>query len=383
MRNIYFVRHGHPQFADRERRCISSTDLRLDEYGWFQAERLRQWLAKRPLTAIYSSPLRRCLQTAKAMQSGQNIPLHTDSRLREVEVGAWENLTFAEIEKQFPREYQIRGRHMGLISPPGGESFLEASRRMSAGLTEMLAKSSGDIVVVSHSGAIRSLLCKIMGRNLDEVMSLPQPYGGITQLRYRDDQVELSVCGIGEKPNRYPEAADIAYLYETYHVSPALQAHGEAVGRCALRLAQQLPTNRPNRQLLLAAGRLHDIARPAGRDHARQGARILRREGYPLVAELVAAHQDLPAAADIEAEILYLADKLILDTRPVTLAERFAASRERCLTALSRQQWQERYQAAQTIATKYRLRAEAEYGKGSGNDEVDPHGGCRRAGPLS
>ena len=73
--------------------------------------------------------------------------------------------------------------------------------------------------------------------------------------------------------------------------------------------------------LLKSAALFHDVCRHLG-DHVREGELFLRRHGFPLVAEIAAQHTDLPALPRIEASILHLVDKLVLDTKIVSLAYR-------------------------------------------------------------
>jgi len=130
-------------------------------------------------------------------------------------------------------------------------------------------------------------------------------------------------------------------------------AHGEAVAVCARELAEQLSVP-VDIALLEAACRLHDIARGQP-DHARAGADLLLREGYPELAAVMAAHHDLPEAAPPEAALLYLADKLVRGTERVTLEERFAASREKCRTPEALAAWQRRRDRAYQIVQAFHL----------------------------
>lgn len=82
MRKLYLIRHG--QCRDGAHRCIGGTDLPLDEVGLCQAERLRQWARSKPLTAVYTSPLSRCRETARILSDGR-LPVHTADGLREMD----------------------------------------------------------------------------------------------------------------------------------------------------------------------------------------------------------------------------------------------------------------------------------------------------------
>ena len=112
-----------------------------------------------------------------------------------------------------------------------------------------------------------------------------------------------------------------------------LVEHSYAVAGLALDMAKALNRSgcRMDLDLIAAAGLLHDIARGEP-GHAEAGEQMLEDMGYPAVAEVVGAHMDL-ALTDDEAfrphEVVYLADKLVQGTRPVSLEERFREKFER------------------------------------------------------
>lgn len=133
---LYLIRHASASAQDNRRRCISQTDLPLDASGIFQAQQLARWLGMRSVRALYASPLLRARQTADIL-SGGTIPVFIDKRLTEMRVGAWENLPFDEIRMRYPDLYALRGKHMGTTAPPGGESFVEAGRRLNAFLQSL------------------------------------------------------------------------------------------------------------------------------------------------------------------------------------------------------------------------------------------------------
>ncbi|MBT0665146.1 NTP transferase domain-containing protein [Geobacter pelophilus] len=124
-----------------------------------------------------------------------------------------------------------------------------------------------------------------------------------------------------------------ALLGQVLGVDQRIIRHGQQVARLATELAAAL--NRVgcslDLDLLSAAGLLHDLARHE-KDHAMAGARILRELGFASTARLVASHMDLIVNESrplTEAELLYLADKMVLGERQVSLVERFQCARSR------------------------------------------------------
>jgi len=194
VRNVYLVRHCTPQLPDIKRRCIGLTDLPISEVGKSEGYRLQEWFSHKQIRAVFTSPLKRCVSTAHAIADNK-IPVKEKDELQELDMGAWENMTFDEIAACWPVLYEKRGRHMGTVKPPGGESFAEGGVRFSNALESILESSAGDIVVVSHAGVIRGFLCGLTGTRLDNVRDIPQPYGGITHLQYGEGA--WSVISIG------------------------------------------------------------------------------------------------------------------------------------------------------------------------------------------
>lgn len=118
-------------------------------------------------------------------------------------------------------------------------------------------------------------------------------------------------------------------MEEVLKVDEAIINHCEAVAEFAITLGKAVNESGGdlNLDLVEAAARLHDIAR-AQKDHASVGAALLRDQGFPAVADIVALHMDISPRTEerlSEAELLFLADKHISKSHPVTLAQRFGS----------------------------------------------------------
>ena len=345
-RTLYLIRHGH---TGGGKRCISATDLPLDEFGEHQADNLKAWVADKSLTAVYSSPLIRAVATAEHL----GLPVIIRDNLREVDVGAWENLTFDEIKVKYPNDFQKRGEHPGTSAPTGGESINDAGARLLACLRGIIDESTGDIAVVTHGGACRGALCILLGSDPEAALTLPQPWGGVSVLEILPDR-QLTVKAFGSMPERCPDGRSAEWLCERYGMPEHVRAHCDAVAVVAARLAASVnfPVDMP---LLHSAALLHDISRARGFQHAPEGARLLRESGYPDVAQVVAYHHDLPDDASAETQILYLADKLVQEDHEVSLSERFEGSRRKCTTPEALSAWQRRFDAAVSVARRLGL----------------------------
>lgn len=346
MKNIYLIRHGQP-VLEAEGKCLSRTDLSLDAVGLEQAETLAGWLWEHP-AEVYSSPLKRCVATARIMAGDQ--PVNTEPDLAEILVGEWEGLSFREIRTRWPEVYEARGNHIGTVAPPGGESFAEGGERLDRTLERILEKTEGDIVLVTHAGILRGWLCRILGKSPDQVFAYQIPWGSVTHIC--QSSTGYVVRKVGYKPVNVPGPEEIQYLYRKYGTPLNVQKHCQAVAGKAAELARGRAIDQT---LLFTAALLHDLCRTEGKSHPQKAAGALCRAGYTELAGIVAVHSDIPDDETVsqEAEILYLADKLFVGTAPVTLRERFVRSREKCRDNAALSQWQRRFATALSLEEKY------------------------------
>ncbi len=182
-RTIYLIRHGSIELPDRERRYIGQVDLPLDETGEEQAEALRQRFAGFPIAKVYCSDLCRSQRTAEILAAGRPIPIRVRPDLREINLGAWEGCSCAEIERRFPDEFRKRGGDIVNYRVPGGETFAECGRRVLAAFRDILRATTGDILIVGHAGTNRAILCHLTGAPLRDLFAIRQDYCCVNVVR--------------------------------------------------------------------------------------------------------------------------------------------------------------------------------------------------------
>jgi probable phosphoglycerate mutase len=151
---ILLARHGETDW-NRDNRFQGHADPPLNRLGREQAKVLAEALAGDPVTAIYTSPLRRAAETAEIMAAAHGLRAEPVDGLREVDVGSWQGLTRDDIEGRFPEQFQ-----RWLDHGPGwedGESYEEMGRRSVAALLELAERHPVErIAVVTHGGPIRA-----------------------------------------------------------------------------------------------------------------------------------------------------------------------------------------------------------------------------------
>jgi probable phosphoglycerate mutase len=150
---LHFIRHGETDW-NTGHRVQGHTDVPLSTRGEEQARELAERLAGWPIEAIFSSDLRRALDTARPLADRLGLEVRIDPILRERNFGAFEGLHDSEVEAQlddadaFWRDPDTR--------PDGGESRRELWERVGGFLDRLLADPPADeIAIVSHGGTIR------------------------------------------------------------------------------------------------------------------------------------------------------------------------------------------------------------------------------------
>ena len=171
---IFLVRHGET-LANREFRYIGARNDALSERGESQAELLANALSFFSVAAVYSSPLQRAYHTALPIAARCGLEVQVHEALIEGHFGTWEGLSRAEVLARSPLdEQQLRAWEADpTIAPPGGESFAAVQLRI-CDLIERLAEEHAgqEIVLVSHVGPIKALLCAALGAPLTSIFNI-------------------------------------------------------------------------------------------------------------------------------------------------------------------------------------------------------------------
>jgi broad specificity phosphatase PhoE len=165
---FYFIRHGETEWNAAGRLCWR-TDVPLSDAGRRQAQLLALRLKPIPFAALYSSSLRRALETASILGHAIEREPVADFRLVELSYGAWEGRTYEESKRANPDVYRAWERDPGSVAPPEGESGEQLIERVKPFLADVAQRHpSGNVAVVCHRTVCRLLACHIMGVPLKE-----------------------------------------------------------------------------------------------------------------------------------------------------------------------------------------------------------------------
>ena len=159
---LFLVRHGATS-ATAEDRFSGSSGAELSEEGRWQAQRLGERLLRHEITAVYSSPLSRALDTARIVASHCRLEVNQRDGLREIGHGHWEGRKRHEVEREFADAYGAWGADPFTSAPLGGESGVSVLARALPVIREIVTTHpGGQILVVSHKATIRLVLSSLL-----------------------------------------------------------------------------------------------------------------------------------------------------------------------------------------------------------------------------
>ncbi|MBK8161865.1 MAG: alpha-ribazole phosphatase family protein [Gammaproteobacteria bacterium] len=181
---IDLIRHGEPEGGRRYR---GATDDPLTAEGWRQMEAAVAGAS--PWQRIYTSPLRRCSEFARALGARMEVPVHEDARLQELGYGAWEGLTPEEIRRQDPGQLARFFNDPLAHQPAGAEPLADFQRRVLAGWRDILqACANEQVLLVAHAGTLRAVLGQVLGMPLQNMFRINIGYAARIRIRSEGDR---------------------------------------------------------------------------------------------------------------------------------------------------------------------------------------------------
>lgn len=156
-------RHGLTEW-NATGRFQGQADIPLNDVGVRQASAAAAAVAAQRPTALWASPLLRAQRTAEELAAVTGLPIHTDPRLMEINVGSWAGWTLSDAIAQDPEFGRALSEGQDYRRSATGETCMEVSARMAQCLREIAAQREGKVTaVVCHGMAIRMGVAGLLG----------------------------------------------------------------------------------------------------------------------------------------------------------------------------------------------------------------------------
>jgi alpha-ribazole phosphatase len=177
-KKILLLRHGAIETGSDEKRFIGQADLPLSDVGRQQARYWSACLDGVSLAPIMASDLSRCQETARIIAAG-NLDIEPLAGLREIDLGQWDGELVSEVKRRWPDAYRKRGLDMAGFRPPDGESFLDLQKRVAPAFEEAIKRPGKIVLIVTHAGVIRMILCHILGMPVENLFRIALSHGSL------------------------------------------------------------------------------------------------------------------------------------------------------------------------------------------------------------
>ncbi|MFC9431741.1 bifunctional RNase H/acid phosphatase [Streptomyces sp. NPDC056987] len=184
------LRHGETALTPDKRFSGSGgTDPELSAIGRRQADAIATELAARgTIQDIVSSPLRRCRETAQAVADRLGLDVRIEEGLRETHFGAWEGLTFGEVQERYPDDLTAWLASPDVEPTGGGESFATVGQRVAAARDTLLDRYRGrTVLVVTHVTPVKELVRLALGAPQESLFRMELSAASVSVVAYYAD----------------------------------------------------------------------------------------------------------------------------------------------------------------------------------------------------
>ena len=212
MLRIILVRHGQTDWNDGAasgEHFRGRIDIALNATGIAQARSVGDCLALVDVKAIYASPLRRAMDTARPIAARHDLEVSPFQGLLDIDYGQWGSRSHREVAAQWPELYQQWRTAPQAVQIPGGESLGKVRQRIDQALETLSTHHDGEIVVlVGHQVVNKVLVCRLLGLDNSAFWRIRQDTGCINRFDYDGETATaLTINEIGHLPV-HPRALD-------------------------------------------------------------------------------------------------------------------------------------------------------------------------------
>ncbi len=169
---LLLIRHGENEYVKKGRLAGRLPGVHLNEKGHAQAKTVAERLGSAPISAIYSSPLERALETAEPLAKAKNLPISPREGLLETGYGEWQGKTLKSLRRR--KLWRLVQGSPSMVRFPGGETFAECQLRVAQELQVIAAshKPKDMVACFFHSDPIKLAVAYYLGMPLDNFQRL-------------------------------------------------------------------------------------------------------------------------------------------------------------------------------------------------------------------
>ncbi len=190
---LLLTRHGQTDW-NIAHRYQGHSNTSLNAAGIRQAEQIAKRLSTETIHAVYSSDLLRAATTAQAIADFHKLEIIPDPRWRELSFGGWEGMTYEEMSAHSPELFDAWMKDSLNISTPNGETLAQLAERVKDAFDEIKNNHKDQtVLIVSHSGALQTLLAITLGVDLNRYWQFRISQASLSEMTVYDNSMVLNV----------------------------------------------------------------------------------------------------------------------------------------------------------------------------------------------
>ena len=188
---VDLVRHARSSANLTNTYCNDREDP-LDTAAFEDIRQLRERLAHVDYVACFTSPYRRCVETAQGLLGTRAVAAVMNESLREIEHGPWDSLTTEEVQRMYPGQWKIWNTSPDSLEIPGRETLAAVRLRAQDWLSRVTSEiPQGAVLAISHQAVIRVLVATQRDIPMSKVRSIEVPNLGLFRLALRPKEAHL------------------------------------------------------------------------------------------------------------------------------------------------------------------------------------------------
>jgi broad specificity phosphatase PhoE len=193
---LIFVRHAEA-IGNVIREFHGWRDSEITEKGHQQAKLVAKKLKDIPMDVLYSSSMKRTLQTAQYISDLKQLPIIRTDKLKEINGGDWEGKKWSELPELYPNEHETWENKPHIHQMPNGESMKIFQDRLLTEVMKIIADNEGkNIGIVTHGTAIKAMMCRFYHKDLEDMINISwYDNTSVTVVEYEDDKFNVINAG--------------------------------------------------------------------------------------------------------------------------------------------------------------------------------------------
>ena len=198
MTKLILVRHGSTSWT-KNKRYQGVSDVPLSREGIKQAKNVAKRLKKENIGLIYTSKLRRAIQTTEQINKFHELPIIKKNELNERSYGKWGGLTKEQVREKYPRGYERYHKNKYGVRPTGGESLLDLRKGLKKFIETVINKNKEKTILIStHNGPLRVMLGILMNWSGRNIASLQMKPTSITLIEIKNGKKKMILMNCDE-----------------------------------------------------------------------------------------------------------------------------------------------------------------------------------------